>query len=137
LIRRLRAGDETLLQRLATRFKEHVPTEEAAHEFLADHRHLVFAALDDEEVLGFAYGYLLPRIDGRTAAFFYELEVGEEHRRRGLGRALTEAMLEEARASGADHVWVQTDEQNEAAKRTYLGAGASRIGQDVLFGWHL
>lgn len=138
MIRRLGAGDEAVLQALAARFKAHVPDEEAARRVLADERNLVLAAVvAGEEVAAHAYGYVLDRVDGRRGAFLYDLEVAEHVRRRGLGRALVEAFLEEARRAGAYKAWVQADEENEAARRTYAAAGASRVGEDVVLAWDL
>ena len=136
MIRRLGAGDERVLQALAARFKVHVPDAEAAGRFLADDRNLAFAALAGEEVLGFAYGYVLVRIDGRRGGFLYELGVAPPHRGRGLGRALVEALLGAAAEAGVYKVWVQTDKDNEAAK-TYLAAGALAVGEDLVLGWDL
>ncbi len=137
MIRRLGPGDERVLQALAARFKAHVPDDDAARTFLADERNVCFAALGGGEVLAFAYGYVLERVDGRRGAFLYDLEVAEAERRRGLGRALTEAFLDAARAAGAYKAWVQTDEANDGAKRTYAAAGAVRVGDDLVFAWDL
>jgi len=135
VIRRLAPGDEQLLQELCRRFKERVPSDEEAARFLATQWAAAFVALDGEEPSGFAYGYVLPRIDGATSVFFYELDVAPHARRAGLGRALAEEMRRLAESVGAAKMWVQTDEDNEAAKRTYASAGATRGGEDVLFEW--
>jgi ribosomal protein S18 acetylase RimI-like enzyme len=135
VIRRLAAGDEPLLQELCRRFKDRVPRDDEAVRFLATDWAAAFVALEDAEPVGFAYGYVLPRIDGATSMFFYELAVAPASRRAGLGRALAEEMRRLAESAGAAKMWVQTDEDNEAAKRTYASAGATRAGGDVLFEW--
>lgn len=137
MIRRLRAGDEWVLRSAAEQLGKQVPDEEAARRFLADDRNLAFAALEDEDVQGFLYGYVLDRADGRRGAFLYDLEVGAAHRRRGLGRSLTDAFLAAAAEAGAYKAWVQTDEESEAARRTYAGAGAVLVGTDLVYGWEL
>ena len=137
MIRRLGPGDEPLVRRIAERFKTHVLSEAAARALLADERTLVVAALDGDDVAGFAFGYALDRIDGRRMVLFYELEVAEDRRGEGLGRGLVEAMVAEGRRTGAYKMWVQTDEGNEPAVRIYSGAGARRVAVDVVFGWDL
>jgi ribosomal protein S18 acetylase RimI-like enzyme len=132
--RRLGPGDEELVQKVSERFKVDVPSAEAAHAFLGDPRHIVVAEVEDEDVIGFAYGYVLDRIDGRRMVLFYELEVAEGARGRGFGSGLTDAMVAEARRAGAYKMWVQTGEDNEPAVRTYAGAGAHRVAVDVVFG---
>jgi ribosomal protein S18 acetylase RimI-like enzyme len=136
VIRRLAPGDEDVLRAIAGRYKEAAPSAEQARAFLAEPAHYLLAALDGAEPVGFALGYLMERIDGRRMMFFYELEVGETHRRRGLGRALSEALARHARDEGAYKMWVQTDGENEPATRTYAAAGGQRLEPvDVLFAW--
>jgi ribosomal protein S18 acetylase RimI-like enzyme len=135
VIRRLRPGDEALLQDVCRRFKERVPTDDEAAAFLATESAATFVALDEGEAVGFAYGYVLPRIDGDTSVFFYELEVAPHCRGLGFGRGLSEEMRRLAESVGATKMWVQTDEENEAAKRTYASAGAARAGPNLLFEW--
>ena len=135
MIRRLRAGDEPLIQEVCRLFKERVPSDPEARRFLERDDVVVFAALDDGRPVGFAYGYVLARLDGDTSVFFYELEVADGHRGRGLGRGLAEAMRDVAVEAGAVKMWVQTDEANEPAKRTYASAGAARAGTDLTFLW--
>jgi ribosomal protein S18 acetylase RimI-like enzyme len=137
VIRRLGAGDEPVLRELAGRFKTHVPEDAAAARFLGDLRNLAFVALATGEVAGFSYGYVLDRVDGRRGAFLYELEVAADHRGRGLGRALVEAFLDAAAEAGAYKAWVQTDAENEPARKTYSAAGASVVGFDLVLGWDL
>lgn len=51
------------------------------------------------------------------------LAVAPEQRRRGLGRALTLAAIEEARGSGAARVFLQVEATNTGAARLYAGLG--------------
>lgn len=57
------------------------------------------------------------------AAYLEELYVAPEKRGEGLGRALLEAALEEARARGADHIELGTAETDTAARALYESAG--------------
>lgn len=135
MIRRLAAGDERLLQEVCRHFKQRVPSDDEAPAFLAGESAVAFVAVEENEPVGFAYGHVLPRIDGARAVFLYELAVAPASRRTGLGRALVGEMRRVAEAVGAVKMWVQTDEANEAATRTYASAGATRAGEDVLFEW--
>jgi ribosomal protein S18 acetylase RimI-like enzyme len=54
-----------------------------------------------------------------------ELYVVPAQRGRGLGRALLEAALDEARAGGAYHITLSTPEAAAAARRLYESAGFS------------
>jgi ribosomal protein S18 acetylase RimI-like enzyme len=62
-------------------------------------------------------------------SYLAELYVVPGLRRRGLGRALMEAALEEARARGADTMDIGVDEPDQAARRLYESLGfTNRVG---------
>jgi GNAT superfamily N-acetyltransferase len=129
MIRRLGRGDGPMLQELCRRYKSRVPTDdEAAWALALDDMH-VWVAEVDGELAGFAYAHELPRVDGDTNVFLYELEVDERFRGRGLGRALVE---EAKRLASGRRMFVLTDPGNEAAKRTYAAAGG-RSEPDLIF----
>ncbi len=134
--RRLGLGDEAMLQEVCRRYKERVPSDEEASRLLACDDVYVWVAEDGGELAGFAYAYVLLRVDGDTGVFLYELEVDERFRRRGHGRALVEEARRLAERIGALKMWVQTDEENVAAQRTYAAAGGQRLPEpDLLFAW--
>jgi len=129
MIRRLSRGDEAVLQELCRRYKSRVPSDdEGAHALALDDLH-VWVAEVDGELAGFAYAHELPRVDGDTNVFLYELEVDERFRQRGIGRALVE---EAKRLAAGRRMFVLTEPDNEAAMRTYAAAGG-KSEPDVLF----
>jgi ribosomal protein S18 acetylase RimI-like enzyme len=136
MIHRLRPGDERRLQELCRRFKERVPSDEEASSLLGRKDIYVWVAKVDAELAGFAYAYVLSRIDGDTSVFLYELEVDERFRRRGLGRALVDQARALAERVGALKMWVDTDYDNVAAKHTYAESGGQPAAQPTLvYGW--
>jgi ribosomal protein S18 acetylase RimI-like enzyme len=61
-----------------------------------------------------------------------ELYVVPDLRRRGLGRALMDAALREARSRGADTMDIGVDEPDTAARRLYESLGfTNRAGEIV------
>jgi ribosomal protein S18 acetylase RimI-like enzyme len=60
---------------------------------------------------------------GRTEAFIYEIEVGEQYRGRGYGRATMLACAEEARRLGADTVGLHVFGHNATARGLYTSLG--------------
>jgi ribosomal-protein-alanine N-acetyltransferase len=56
------------------------------------------------------------------------LAVAPEARRRGLGRALLDAGLAAAAASGAEAMFLEVAADNAAALALYAGAGFDRVG---------
>src|SRR4029453_1861118 len=136
MIHRLRPGDERRLQELCRRFKERVPSDDEATSLLGRKDIYVWVAEVDAELAGFAYAYVLSRIDGDTSVFLYELEVDEMFRRQGLGPALGEQGRARDEGIGALKMWVETDYDNEAAKHTYASAGGEPYAEPTLvYGW--
>jgi ribosomal protein S18 acetylase RimI-like enzyme len=114
-IRRLGPGDEDVIRALAE--------DEAQTALLADDRTVFVAAFDGETPVGFAFGYVLPRRQGRPTIFFvYEIDVGESYRRQGIGRRLMEELL-----FGQEDAFVLTDAGNEAAMALYRSLGGTRV----------
>ena len=96
----------------------------------------VWVAEVDGEPAGFAYAYVLLRIDGETGVFLYELDVDERFRRRGVGRALVEEARTLAERVDALKMWVDTSYDNEPARRTYAAAGGTPSAEATLiYGW--
>lgn len=136
MIHRLTLGDEPRLQELCSRFKDRVPSHEEAASLLAHEDIYVWVAEMDAELAGFAYAYVLSRIDGDISVFLYELEVDERFRRQGLGQALVEQARALAERIGALKMWVDTDYDNEAAKHTYGSAGGEPSTEPTLvYSW--
>ena len=140
-VRRLGPGDETL-------------AEVAVRTFLADEGDgfaidvaaflttpsacVIVSLVDDDRPAGWVYGHELVHPDGERTMLLYALDVDEEDRRQGHGRALVDAFVAHARAAGCTEVWVLTDDANPAALATYAAAGGGRDDEDaVMFTWPL
>lgn len=114
---------------------DHPPRAEWAQRLLArDDHHLLLAWVDGAAV-GFVSGVELTHPDKGTEMFLYELAVDEDHRRRGIGRALVDALAERARTRDCYDMWVLTDRANTAAMATYQGSGASDDEDTVMLTW--
>ena len=137
-IRRLGPGDEELVHAAAGLFDD-APKADATQRFLREPTHHLLIAYDDgARPVGFVTGVETTHPDKGTEMFLYELGVDGPARRRGVGRALVQALLALARERGCYGMWVATDTANEAAVATYRGAGATAAPDDPLvFGWQL
>jgi ribosomal protein S18 acetylase RimI-like enzyme len=110
---------------------------EWARRFLEDpNHHLCFAYLD-EELAGMITGVEITHPDKGTEMFLYELGVAESFRGSGIGKALVGALADRAREHGCYGMWVLTDADNEAARRTYRAGGATDSEDSVMLTWLL
>lgn len=109
--------------------------QEWAERFLASDGHLMVIAYVDGVPAGFVSGIEMTHPDKGTEMCLYELSVDGPCRRRGIGRALTEALAAVARERGCYDMWVGVDLDNEAALATYRSAGAGDDGRFAMLTW--
>lgn len=108
---------------------------EWAERFLAAPGHLMLIAYVDGGPVGMVSGIEMLHPDKGTELCLYELSVDEAYRRRGIGRALTEALREVARERGCYDMWVGVDTDNDAALATYRSARAEDDGVFRMLTW--
>jgi ribosomal protein S18 acetylase RimI-like enzyme len=87
--------------------------------------------------VGFVSGVELTHPDKGVEMFLYELAVDEGFRERGIGKALVTALRDLARRRGCYDMWVLTDQDNEAALKTYRTTGADESSEHVMLTWPL
>lgn len=113
------------------------PTQAWTDTFLTAPGHHLLFAFDEDRAVGFVSGVEMIHPDKGTEMFLYELGVDESSRGRGIGRALTQALVELARELGCYGVWTGTEHDNEPALRTYLGSGATAEPGTTILVWEL
>lgn len=98
----------------------------------------LFVATDGDDTAGWVYGHELVHPDGERTMLLYALDVDTPFQRRGIGKALVNAFVENARDLGCTEVWVLTDDANDAGKATYESARGIREPVDsVMYVWPL
>jgi ribosomal protein S18 acetylase RimI-like enzyme len=101
----------------------------ALRTFLADPRHYLLLAVEEDRVVGSLYGYALRHPYRNEPQFFlYGIDVRPECRNRGIGTGLVDYFIAEARQASAFEVWVLTDEANQPALAIYSRCGLRRLG---------
>jgi len=106
-----------------------------ARTFLQREGHHLLMVFEDGAPIGFVSGVETTHPDKGTEMFLYELSVGDEHRRRGVGKALVLALGELALEQGCYGMWVGTEADNVAAIATYRAVGASEPEPFVTLSW--
>ena len=138
-IKLLRKGDEAVLANVAADVFDDPVDAGATADFLHDPRHHVAVAIDDGPVVGFvsAVHYIHPD-KTHPEMWINEVGVASTHRRRGVARALLDAVLEMAREIGCVEAWVLTSRSNRAGMGLYAAAGGEENDEDaVMFTFRL
>jgi [ribosomal protein S18]-alanine N-acetyltransferase len=123
-IEQLRAGQAEDILR-ASFLLDEAPDPKAVRSYLRDRRNVFFMAYEGTTPVGFLRGTGLGQLTSeRRQMFLYEIGVAEDHRRRGIGRALMHRLLEYARGHGFEEIFVFTDDPaNRAAEALYRSTG--------------
>jgi ribosomal protein S18 acetylase RimI-like enzyme len=123
-IKLLRPTDLPILDNIAEDVFDDPIVPPSAHEFLADSRHRLVVALENNVVVGFVSAVIYLHPDKPAPELWInEIGVAPTHQRQGIGKALMQAILEEAKRSGCTEAWVLTDRDNHPAMAMYKSAG--------------
>jgi aminoglycoside 6'-N-acetyltransferase I len=107
--------------------------ETSAQEFLGDPRHRLVVALDNNVVVGFVSAVIYVHPDKPTPELWInEIGVAPTHQRQGIGKALMQAILYEAKQSGCTEAWALTDRLNLPAMAMYKSAGGAETLPDPM-----
>ncbi|AYF97519.1 tRNA (adenosine(37)-N6)-threonylcarbamoyltransferase complex transferase subunit TsaD [Protaetiibacter intestinalis] len=98
--------------------------ETLAAELAGEHGHYLVAVDEADAVLGYA-GLLAPRGGGQGD--IQTIAVAASARRRGIGAALLDALLAEARGRDAEEVFLEVRADNPGAEALYASRGFERI----------
>jgi ribosomal-protein-alanine N-acetyltransferase len=108
------------------------PWSERSFRDVLAHPRMYFGCIRDETPAD----YTEPRVLGYVVAWFTagqgeiaNLAVDETARGRGLGAALLEAALEEARRQGTEEVFLEVRNSNLRARQLYESRGFSEVGR--------
>ena len=134
-IRLLGPNDLHLLNNVAENVFDDPIVESSAQEFLADPRHRLVVALDNDLVVGFVSAVIYVHPDKPAPELWInEIGVAPPHHRQGIGKALMQAILKEAKQAGCSEAWVLTERENLSAMAMYRSTGGEESSPDpVMF----
>ncbi|CCV04413.1 Aminoglycoside 6'-N-acetyltransferase [Mesorhizobium metallidurans STM 2683] len=118
-IRRLEAGDDALVKRLAEDvFDEPVRPDRLAA-YLASAGHLMIVALADGVIVGQCAAVIHRHPDKATELYIDEVGVAPAFQRQGIGRKMLDAIFALGRELGCEEAWVGTEPDNGPARALY------------------
>lgn len=130
----LGAGDLERLLGVPEDLFDHAVKPDQARAFLEDRNCIFVLASIGGEVAGFASGTILLHPDKAPSLFINEVGTLDEFLRRGVGKATTQALIDEGRRRGCDGAWLGTEPENAEALALYRSLkGDERLF--VGFGW--
>ena len=103
--------------------------------FLATRVNELVVALDQGEVVGFAFGTMLLRPDKPTAFFVNDVGVHPEYRRQGIAKRLMARMTDLAMDRGCEGIWVLAEADSDEARQFYLALAGSESSGAVIYDW--
>ena len=119
----LKPGDEELLRRAEAIFNPKAISRQRAAMLLREPSYLMVVALGDgDAIMGRVYANVLHRYEA-TDLLLYEVDVAEEHQRKGVGRAMLNLLARLCADRGYGEMWVLTDPANTAGNALYKSAG--------------
>ena len=138
-IRLLGPADLNVLSHVAADVFDDPIVISSAQEFLSDARHRLVVAVEENLVVGFVTAVIYLHPDKSAPELWInEIGVTPTYQRRGIGKMLLEALLEDAKQSGCVEAWVLTERANIAAMAMYRSVGG--VEEDpgpTMFSFHL
>jgi len=118
-IRRLEAGDDALVMRVAKDvFDEPVRPDRLAA-YLASPGHFMIVALADGVVVGQCAAVIHRHPDKVSELYIDEVGVTPAFQRQGIARKMLDAVFVIGRENGCEEAWVGTEPGNAAARALY------------------
>ena len=139
-VRRLRLSDHALAVAVVRALKPeaerraHDRIAEALESFLQDDANCFVVACEGNRPVGFAFGYVLPRIDAlEPMIYLHEIAVAAAYRRQGVGRELVQVFESLGRTCHGRKLFMLTDANNLPARRLFASIGARESPSCSLF----
>ena len=97
---------------------------------LADDRTYLLAALIDGGVIGYALAYRFLSLYASTQmVYLYDIDVIEQHKRKGAGRMLVETVKDIAKRDGVTELWLGTGTDNKEGQGLFSATGGVKTGE--------
>lgn len=136
--RKLQISDIPLVLNMERDFRANFICKENARQFLLNPMNWIFACIQDKQIIGFAYGYELNRLDSKgNMLYIHEVGVLPEFQRQGIGFQLLSSIKNLCKLTGICRFFLFTQKHNIAACSLYDKAGGdkthNRFEDDVTY----
>ena len=122
--RRLSSDDLPLALAMNRDFREGFAEKGSLRAFLSSPDCWLFAAVLENRIVGFAYGYALQRLNtGRKMLYIHEVGVLDDYQRQGIGTQMLTKLKEACAAEGFCKIFLTCYQNNFGANALYRKAG--------------
>lgn len=104
--------------------------ENNVQKFIEDKNQLAFIAKKENKIIGFAYGYLQNRPDGKIMFYLYAIDIEKEYQGNGYGTNLMNFIKNQVRSLGCYKMYLSTNKSNISACKCYEKIGCKINAQD-------
>ncbi len=122
-IKRLAAGDEAILERVAEDVFDAAIDPKRLAAYLAEPGHHLIVAVDAGEVVGQIRAVIHKHPDAASELYIDNLGVTPALQRRGIATKLLDAALALGKALGCEEAWLGTEDANGPARSFYESYG--------------
>lgn len=130
-IKKVRKGDAAIINDIlanhidSSNKRDELPTKEHLEKLLEDDRCYLFAAIIEDTVVGYALVYRFPSLyASENLAYLYDIEVSQDHRRKGIGRGLVETLISHLKDDDVKELWLGTGVDNIEGQSLFSATGA-------------
>ena len=102
--------------------------------FIDDKNNFGFIAKRDNKIVGFAFGYILLKPDGRKVFYLDAIDVMPEYQGKGYGTGLISFARDYAKTTRCCKMYLITNKSNISACKCYEKAGGiSKADDDIVY----
>ena len=131
VFRKLGLSDLSLVMQMDVDFRKDFVCEENVRLFLSNPMNWMFACIDNNRIIGFAYGYELNRLNNiGNMLYIHEVGVLSEYRRLGIGKQMLNDMKSLCKLTGICRFFLFTEKSNQAACALYESVGGEPAHKD-------
>ena len=114
---------------------ENTKYDEASLEvFLGEKNAYGYVAKEEGAIVGFAFGYVLVKPDGRRDFYLHAIDIMEGYQKQGYGTELMKYIVTHTKSIGCGKLFLITNKSNVSACRCYEKAGGiSKADDDIVY----
>lgn len=102
--------------------------------FISNKSNLGFVAKDNNKIIAFSFGYVLPHPNGEKVFYFDAIDVMKDYQGKGIGTELMSYTKDYVKNIGCSEMFLVTNKSNVSACKCYEKSGAiSESDDDVVY----